>query len=49
MQILLDTNVWRYLVDSELHDDLYRTACHSGVQIAVAPTILIETLINLVI
>jgi hypothetical protein len=44
MQILLDTNVWRYLVDSELHDDLYRTACHSGVQIAVAPTILIETL-----
>jgi hypothetical protein len=44
MQILLDTNVWRYLVDSGQHDCLYQFAHRSCVQIAVAPTILLETL-----
>lgn len=44
MRILLDTNVWRYLVDSGQHDGLYRMIHRSCVQIVVAPTILIETL-----
>jgi hypothetical protein len=44
MRILLDTNVWRYLVDSGLHDSLYQMIHRSCVQIAVAPTIVLETL-----
>jgi hypothetical protein len=44
MKILLDTNVWRYLIDSGQHDRLHQIARRSRVQIAIAPLILIETL-----
>jgi hypothetical protein len=44
MRVLLDTNVWRYLVDTERHDSLYKVAKQSGVTIVVCPSIIIETL-----
>lgn len=44
MKILLDTNVWRYLIDSGQHDRLHQIARRSCAQIAVAPIILLETL-----
>lgn len=44
MRILLDTNVWRYLVDSGLHNYLFKTIHRSPIKIVVAPTIVIETL-----
>ena len=44
MRILLDTNVWRYLVDSkDCSELLCRTKC-AGLQLAVCPSTVIETL-----
>jgi hypothetical protein len=44
MKVLLDTNVWRYLVDSESQDNLYRIAQRSKVKVTVCPGVVIETL-----
>ncbi len=44
VKILLDTNAWRYLVDSGRQSSLYIEAKRSGVQIAICPAILGETL-----
>jgi hypothetical protein len=44
MKILLDTNVWRYLLDSGQHDQLYQISYRSRIRIAVSPNILVETL-----
>lgn len=44
MRVLLDTNVWRYLVDTGRHDSLYKVAKQSNVTVVVCPSIIIETL-----
>jgi hypothetical protein len=44
MRVLLDTNVWRYLVDTGYHDHLYKITRQFGVTIVVAPMVVIETL-----
>jgi hypothetical protein len=44
MRILLDTNVWRYLIDSGRYDQLYRLANQTRIEISVAPGVIIETL-----
>lgn len=44
MQVLLDSNVWRYLVDSGSQDRLYRIARQSSVKVMVCPSVVIETL-----
>lgn len=44
MKILLDTNVWRYLVDSGQQDSLYGHAKRFDVEVAISPNILIETM-----
>ena len=44
MKVLLDTNIWRYLIDSESQDRLYKIARQANVTIAVCPSVVIETL-----
>ena len=44
MQVLLDTNVWRYLVDSGRQDSLYTISRKSNVKVVVCPSVVIETL-----
>ena len=44
MRVLLDTNIWRYLVDSGLGDKLFQVSRQSNLRIAIAPAIVIETL-----
>lgn len=44
MRILLDTNIWRYLVDAELGDKLFQVSRKSNCKIVIAPAIVIETL-----
>ena len=44
MRILLDTNIWRYLVDTGFENKLFQVTRRSNVQICVAPSIIIETL-----
>lgn len=43
-RVLLDTNVWRYMVDAEAVEELRRTAQRSGVEIVAAPAVLYECL-----
>lgn len=43
-KILLDTNVWRYLIDSGQEGKLFQIAKRSDVKVAVAPSIVLETL-----
>ena len=44
MKVLLDTNVWRYLLDSGKQDFLYKLSRQFGITIAISPAIVIETL-----
>lgn len=44
MRFLLDTNVWRYLVDSGYQDNLFLKSRKTKSKIVVAPSIIIETL-----
>jgi len=44
MRILLDTNIWRYLVDAELGNELFQVSRQSNLKIVIAPAIVIETL-----
>lgn len=44
MRVLLDSNVWRYLVDSKRQDQLYKLTKEFDVKIVVCPAIVIETL-----
>jgi hypothetical protein len=44
MRILLDTNIWRYLVDAGLGDKLFQVSRKSNLKIVIAPAIVIETL-----
>lgn len=44
MRILLDTNVWRYLVDTGSQNNLYKIARQSRCRVTVAPSVVIETL-----
>jgi len=44
MRVLLDTNVWRYLVDTGYQDHLYKVTRQFGVTIVVAPIVVIESL-----
>lgn len=44
MRLLLDTNIWRYLVDNNYQDDLYTVARKQGVTIVIVPGVVIETL-----
>jgi hypothetical protein len=44
MRVLLDTNIWRYLVDSGLQNKLFQVSSKSNLKICVAPAIVVETL-----
>jgi len=44
VRVLLDTNIWRYLVDTGSENRLFQVTRHSSVQICIAPSIVIETL-----
>lgn len=44
MRILLDTNIWRYLVDARLENKLFQVSSKSNVKICIAPAIVVETL-----
>lgn len=44
MKLLLDTNVWRYLVDTESQDYLFKIAHKSKIKITLCPIVVIETL-----
>lgn len=44
MKVLLDTNVWRYLIDSKNQDLLYNVTRKSNVKICIAPIVVVETL-----
>lgn len=44
MRVLLDTNIWRYIVDTGSENRLFQVTRHSSVQICIAPSIVIETL-----
>lgn len=44
MRILLDTNVWRYLADTDVKHKLFQVASRSNMRICIAPAIVIETL-----
>lgn len=44
MRVLLDTNVWRYLVDAGLENNLFQVFRRSQLSITIAPAIIVETL-----
>lgn len=44
MKILLDTNIWRYLIDTGQHERLHQIARRSRAQITIAPLVIVETL-----
>jgi len=44
VRVLLDTNVWRYLVDQGANKDLLRSVRGGRVQIQIAPSVLYEAL-----
>lgn len=44
IRILLDTNIWRYLVDSGYENKLFQITRRSNIHISVSPAIVIETL-----
>lgn len=44
MRILLDTNIWRYLVDAQLDNKLFSVSNKSNIKICIAPSIVVETL-----
>lgn len=44
MRILLDTNIWRYLVDTGFENKLFQVTHRTNVQICIAPAIIVETL-----
>jgi hypothetical protein len=44
MRVLLDTNIWRYLVDAGLEDKLFQICRRSNLSISIAPAIVLETL-----
>jgi len=44
MRLLLDTNIWRYLVDNDYQDSLYKATRKQGMKVVVAPSVVIETL-----
>lgn len=44
MRVLLDTNIWRYLVDTGYFDQLYKVTRQFGIRVVVAPSVVIETL-----
>lgn len=44
MRILLDTNIWRYIIDAGLENKLFPSINGSNIKICIAPSIVIETL-----
>lgn len=44
MRVILDTNIWRYLVDNNCQNKLYEVTHKQDIQVVVAPSIVIETL-----
>ena len=44
MRILLDTNIWRYLIDTGTENKLFQSSHRSNVQICIVPAIIVETL-----
>lgn len=42
MKILLDTNIWRYIADSDAFEDLITTASDKSVELVVAPALVHE-------
>ena len=44
MRILLDTNIWRYLIDTGTENKLFQSSHRSNIQICIAPAIIVETL-----
>jgi len=44
MLVLLDTNIWRYLVDSGFGDSLFQETRRSNKRVAIAPAVIIESL-----
>ena len=44
MKLILDTNIWRYLVESKNKDDLYKCTRDTNCEILVPPVTVVETL-----
>lgn len=44
MRVLLDTNVWRYVVDAGFENRLFQVTRRSNFSISIAPAIILETL-----
>lgn len=44
MLVLLDTNIWRYLVDGGFGDSLFQETRRSNKRVAIAPAVIIESL-----
>jgi hypothetical protein len=44
MRVLLDTNVWRYIVDAGFENRLFQVTRQSNFSISIAPAIIVETL-----
>ena len=44
MRVLLDTNVWRYIIDGNSTSDLFRLARAARLRILIAPSVLYEAL-----
>lgn len=44
MKVLLDTNIWRYIIDAGFANKLFQAIRHSKIRICIAPAIVIETL-----
>lgn len=44
MRVLLDTNVWRYVVDAGFENRLFQVTRRSNLSITIAPAIIVETL-----
>ena len=44
MRILLDTNIWRYIIDAGLENKLFPISSRSNIKIIIAPAIVVETL-----
>lgn len=42
MDVLLDSNVWRYVVDQNSEDEIERVATENGIEIVVAPELVFE-------